>query len=177
MKQLVPIRIVIGTRLAGDGTMPLSYPKFNQLPLALRGNMDWTYFIDRRGYGMHYSRDKSGDKKPNCCWTLVPKDFAIAAAKTFAEVTIHSEKEWADFYDNDCKALDATEHLNLEKLQSILARVQLEKLGIAPEPSKEILELRRQCLDPKCQLAGINHNHRKTWAEAKILAGIQVIDA
>lgn len=176
MKELVPIRIVIGTRLAEDGTMPLSYPNFNQLPLALRGNMDWSYFIDRRGYGMHYSRQSSADNKPACCWTLVPKDFAVAAAKAFAEVTIHSEKQWAAFYDKDCKALDATEHLDNNKLQGILARVQLEKLGMAPKPSLKILELRKQCLDPEYELTGITHNCRKTWAEAKILDDIKVID-
>lgn len=175
MKQLVPIRIVLGSRIAKDGTMPIAYPDFNKLEESLRGGIDWSYFIDREGFGMHYSKHQGTTKKPACCWTLVPKSFAEAAAKVFAEVTIHTEEEWAEFYDNDCKSTAPTEHLDVEQLQGILARVQLEKLGIAPSPSKEIQELRKQCLDPECDLPGISKNHRKTWALAKKLTGVEII--
>lgn len=174
MKNLVPIRIVINSTVAHDGTMPVSYPNFNKLNPDLRGNMDWTYFIDRFGYGMHYSRHKGKHKKPAHCWTLVPRDFAEAANEAFAEVSIHTEAEWQEFFDNDCKARDVTERLDTEALQGILARVELEKHGIAPSPSKEIQELRKKCLDPMCEEIGINHNHRKTWAEAKVYDKIEI---
>jgi hypothetical protein len=137
--------------------------------------MDWSYFIDRLGYGMHYSQHKGEHGKPQCCWTLVPEDFAKAAAKAFAEVTLKSEDEWAEFYDKDAKSLDDTEFIDKDKLQGILARIELEKAGVAPSPSKEIQELRRQCLDPECDLSGITHNHRKTWAQAKVKDGIEII--
>lgn len=176
MKKLVPIKILIGSKVSIDGTMPLTYPNFNQLDLKLRGNMDWSFFIDRAGYGMHYSSKRGNNKKPPYCWTLVPRDFAEAAAKTFAEVTIESEEAWEDFYDNDCKATADTERLDTDRLQAILARVQLEKLGIAPPPSKEIQALRKKCLDPSCKEMGINHNHRKTWAQAKVFDQIEIDD-
>ncbi len=176
MKKLVPICILINSRTdEGDGTMPMVYPNFNALDARLRGNMDWSYFIDRLGYGMHYSRHKGDHKKPSHCWTLVPEDFAKAAAKAFAEVTLKSEEEWEDFYDNDAKLTDDTEFLDKDKLQAILARIELEKAGAAPPPSKEIQELRRQCLNPDCELGGINHNHRKTWAQAKVKDGIEIV--
>ena len=175
MKQLVPIKIVLGTRVAKDGTMPIAYPDFNKLSPDLRGGMDWSYFIDRLGFGMHYSIGKGTHNKPACCWTLVPKAFAEAAVKAFAEVTLHNEEEWADFYDNDCRFYDSTEILHTETLQGILARVQLENLGVATPPSKEILELRKQCLDPACKRAGITKNRNKTWALAKVTNEIEVI--
>lgn len=175
MKTLVPICILINSKVdERDRTMPMVYPNFNALDAKLRGNMDWSYFIDRLGYGMHYSRHNGGHKKPHCCWTLVPKDFAKAAAKAFAEVTLKSEEEWEEFYNNNAKLTDDTEFLDKDKLQGILARVELEKAGVAPPPSKEIQELRRQCLDPNCDLSGINHNHRKTWAQAKVHDGIEI---
>ena len=175
MKELVPIRIRLGSNTSMDGTMPITYPKFNKLDPQLRGNMDWTYFIDRAGAGMHYSRHKGPHGKAEYCWTLVPKSFAEAAVKTFAEVTIRTEEEWEDFYDNDCKATDPTESLDNDALQGILARVQLEKLGAAPSPSKEILALRKECLDPDGRLAGICKNHRKTWKLAKVLLDITIV--
>ncbi|MEK0324179.1 MAG: hypothetical protein QQN63_00615 [Nitrosopumilus sp.] len=175
MKKLVPICIVLNSREAPDGTMPIQYPNFNQLPMDLRGNMDWSYFIDRKGYGMHYSRHKGTHNKPATCWTLVPRDFAVAASEAFAEVTIHTEEEWADFFDNDAKKSDPVHHIDTEVLQGILARVQLEEMGIGPKPSKELLKRRNDCLDPDCPMPGVNHNHRKTWAQAKVIDEITIV--
>lgn len=174
MKKLVPIRIVLSSKEALDGTMPIRYPNFNQLSLEVRGNMDWCFFVDRRGYGMHYSRYTSESRQPDCCWTLVPRDFAEAAAKTFAEVTIRTEEEWEDFFDNNCKLHDPVDHLDIEVLQGIAARMQLEKMGVGPAPSKDLQERRHKCLDPDCDSPGVTHNCRKTWAQAKIRDQIEI---
>ncbi len=179
MKTLVPIRIKIGRGHDADGMKHAKYPDFNQLKPELRQGMDWCYYIDAYGLGIHYDKVENlgkGAEFEFAC-TCVPKSFADAAVKTFgADVEIISEEEWADFFNNRAHHMEDTEHLDTLVLQGILARVELENQGIAPKPSSEILALRKQCLDPACSdKFGIRKNERKTWAQYKELRGIKIV--
>ena len=140
--------------------------------------MDWAYFIDVFGCGMHYSKQivTSNAQDIDWCATCLPESFVRAAVQTFPDdVIVLTEAEWEKFYDEDVHFGDETEHLDVATLQGILARVQLEALGIAPPPSDEILALRKQCLDPECiHKPGIRKNMRKTWKQFKELKQITI---
>ena len=107
---------------------------------------------------------------------IVPKDFANEAIKMFPKlVSKMTEADFEYFYDHRLNSGAETEHLNTEKLQGILARVQLEKLGIAKAPSKAILEARSKCLDPDCDThSGITKNKTKTWKQYKAESRITI---
>jgi len=165
--ELVPIKIYIAPGMTPQGAKQMAYPNLNDLKPELRGHMDWCYFVDSFGIGLMYDKiDNLGNGQDHeYAYTCVPEPFARAAVATFPDqVTIVSEKEMEDFYNNKSRCFMETEVLDRDALQTIAARVQLEKDGIAPLPSKEIQELRRQCLDPECQhRPGIRKNLRKTW--------------
>ena len=185
---LVPIKVKI---LRGpDGAH--AYPPFNQLPAATRGHMDWSKFFDAHGLGWHYDGcgfgeldqgDDAAHEHANTdpdCWfgcTLVPEDFAAAAAARWPELVSElTEESWEAFHDDRAHATEEVEHLDTEALQGLLARIQLERDPDAPtvEPSAEVLALRAQMLDPEDQKRGIRKNRRRRWADVKADRGVTV---
>ena len=160
---LVPIKVVLGLRPNGH----LDWPAFNRLPANVRGDIEWSKFVDIQGIGWHYDQVESigkGASVDTPC-TLVPKAFADAAVAMFPEVVfILTEREWEIFYDDRARVEEPEEFLDTEVLQGILARVQLEEKNIAPPPSQSILDRRVECLDPNnIHTRGIRKNEEKTW--------------
>lgn len=183
MKELVPIKIKILRGLVG-GKLQNKYPDFNSLSPEVRGHMDWSYFIDAHGFGMLYDQKSGfgeGDEEnddPDCqfCATLVPLEFAEAAVAKLENVEIIDEEQWQHFFEGRQRTAFEIEVLDTEVLQGILARVQLEQLGEAPEPSPEILEARVKCLDPTDQdHRGIRRSEKRLWVEAKAKARIEIV--
>ncbi|MEX0701188.1 MAG: hypothetical protein WD069_03755 [Planctomycetales bacterium] len=170
---LLPIRVLLRQRANGH----LDWPDFNRLPPEVRQGLEWSRFIDRHGIGWHYDHVENigkGTGHDTAC-TLVPAEFAEAAAATFPErVTLLDEAEFERFYDERAHAHEETEMLDKDVLQAILARVQLEEKGIAPPPSAEILALRQKALDPNDPRRGIRKNPRRRWADAKAMLGVSV---
>ncbi len=189
-QNLVPIKVKIC--LGADGMH--AFPPFNQLPSALRREMDWSKFLDAHGLGWHNDKlsghgfsDEHDDAVPNghehenhdpSCWyvaTCVPKLFADAAVTKWPDlVSKLSEASWASFYDDRAHAHEETQHLDVQELQGLLARIQLEALEVAPPPSEEILALRKRMLDPNDQKRGIRKSKTRKWADAKKAKGVTI---
>ena len=173
---LMPIKVKLTTGVDGKN----QFPKFNDLDSKVRNGMDFATFIDKYGIGWHYSEEGYDEGVEPDTWiacTLVPKAFADAAAEKFSDqVTIISEAEFEDFYDNDAMSKQSTEHLDTKELQGLVARIQLEEMASAPtvEPSPEILELRKKMLDPNDPKPGIRKNPRRKWKDKKKLSGFSL---
>jgi len=165
---LVPIKVKIEHgELKGH-----KFPEFNNLPVQARKFMDWSHYIDAYGTGWHYSEEGFDEGRAPEYWyacTCVPEDFAVAAADKFSgQVTIITETEFEEFYDNEAMVNQDTEFLDTNALQGLTARIQLEESS-APtvEPSEDILELRRKMLDPDDPKQGIRKNPKKKWKDCK----------
>ena len=184
MTELVPIKVKIC--LGADGHH--KFPAFNNLPQGVRNGLDWSSYFDKHGIGWFYDSlsgfgetDSDGEHSNNdpSCWfgaTCVPSAFADAAASAFAEVTIISEASFRTFYDDRASVFAETEILDVEVLQGLLLRIQLEADPNAPTvtPSAEILALRAQMLDPESPRRGIRKNPKRKWADFKALAGVTI---
>ena len=71
------------------------YPKFNEIPLAIRGWMDWFKFIDNFGSGWRYGPIR---KNTRYGAMKVPKTFAEEALAKFPDdVKPLSEEDWQLF--------------------------------------------------------------------------------
>jgi hypothetical protein len=180
--ELVPIRIKIGRALV-DGRMQNKYPNFNEIDPTIRHNLDFSFYVDAYGIGWHYDK-KSGfgecdDYNEDCdcqyAMTAVPADFAKAAVKLFPNhVFLMTEDEAEIFYNDRAHDHEESEILDVPQLQGIAARVELEKAGVAPPPSKELHALRKRCLDPDDQhKPGIRKNMNKTWKRLKERRGFK----
>jgi hypothetical protein len=183
--KLIPIKIKITRGTDPAGKLQNLYPPFNEMPPEKRGNMDWSYYVDKEGIGWHYDK-KSGfgeidvvNPDPTVMYGCVamPVDFATEALQRWPNlVTRLTEAEFAAFYDDRAHAHEETEKLDAQVLQAIHARVQLEAAGIAPPPSKEILARRKECLDPEHARSGIRRNKRKTWKQFKAHTKITIVE-
>lgn len=162
---MIPIRIKITRGLNGHN----AYPPFNQLPGPVRGMQDWSTFFDQSGIGMHYSSSGFGegeDPTTQYCGTLVPVEFAEAAADAFpALVEILTEAEWQSFWEGDCYTNQPDQEYAVEILQALAAK---QALGI-PLTSED-----QRRLDPADSMPGITTNTRKFWATEKARRRIAV---
>ena len=175
MRQLVPLKILIGRKRGQRGRDENDYPDFNAISKEVRENLDWCHYIDRHGPGWQYSRDGFGEgDDPHHQWGAfaVPEPFAREALRLFGPgrqdgkpptVFPMTAAEWEDFYDNDVHAMEEEEIIATEMVQGILARTQLEQIGAAPAPSESIRTLRNRRLDPNDELPGITRNKRRYW--------------
>lgn len=163
-KNLVPIKVKLTKKVNGH----IDWPEFNLIDSKIRKNLPASVYVDTHGIGWHYDKvENLGTGHPNgAACTLVPKDFAEAAASRFPKkVSLMRESEWEAFYNGRCHCQDPVEFLDVEVLQGILARVQLEEKKIAGPPSEDIKSIRKRALDPnEIQIPGIRKNDRKTWS-------------
>ena len=164
---LIPIMVLLYRR-KGEGA---DWPNLNAIDSAVRGGQPWSKYIDSAGIGWLYDKVSNlgtGADHGTAC-TLVPKPFADAAVAAYPDlISTMTEDEFEDFYDNRSTVNQPTETLDTEVLQGIAARVQLEKDGVAPAPSAEIVAARAKCLDPaEKDYRGIRKNLKKKWVDAK----------
>jgi hypothetical protein len=190
LQNLVPIKVAI---LVGSDGKHL-YPNFNSLDAGVRaGGKDWSQFFDSHGLGWHYDKlsglgeKDSGDDPASIhlnddtsIWygmNCVPEDFALAAVAKFPDtVSILTEAEWEAFYDTRAHVHEETEILDLDVLQKLKARLDLEAMDGAPttDPTAEILALRAQILDPENSKRGIRKNPKRKWADYKLTKGLTI---
>jgi len=165
---LVPIKVILKKR-ASNGQ--IDWPDMNVASSAIRNGMGWSDFVDTYGSGWFYDKVENlgTGADSGCACTLVPKNFAQAVSTEYPDIiSMIDEAAFEKFYDERALVKMETEFLDTEVLQGILARKQLEDLGIAPAPSAEIVALRTKCLDPEDQMhRGIRKNLRKKWSTAK----------
>ncbi len=148
------------------------YPDFNQVSFVIRKGMDWSVYIDAFGIGMQYDKvcghKEEGDTLfgQQCCVIAVPQDFATEALALFpGDLTQLTPVEFEAFYNDKAHAHEPVEHVDEDVLKAIKAK---EDLAIAvPEKA--------DALNPNTETRGIRKNHRKTWSDFKIKAGVNIV--
>jgi hypothetical protein len=157
---LVPIKVRIGLKSEKNKSSH-AYPDFNSLPSGLRGNTDWSHFVDQHG-GWHYDKvaghSDADQESPRGTWLgmlLVPEEFANAAAEKFPDtVSIIAESEAERFYEqrvtvNQPGILDDA---------SVLQAVAAKRAAGLPEDDDD-----KHALDPDHPATGRRRNKLKTW--------------
>lgn len=164
----VAIRVRIGLRPNGHA----EYPNFNRLDLAIRGNTDWSKFVDQHG-GWHYDQvaghadnDLPESSPIGMQWGMlvVPERFADAAVAMFpSDVAVLNDVDAGTFYDDRAHVKDPAIREDLQVLQAISAK---RGLGIPPNTDDS------NALDPTHPAAGRRNNKLKTWVDFKTHRGI-----
>lgn len=172
---LVPMKVILKRRANGEA----DWPDFNSVASSLRGHKPWSKFIDSEGIGWIYDKIENlgtGALNGVAC-TLIPEGFANAAVTLFPSlVSIIDEATFEAFHDTRAMIRTPIEHLDTEILQGIVARKQLEDLGIAPAPSAEIEAARVKCLDPNDQdHRGVRKNLKKKWVDNKKELDVEIL--
>lgn len=183
MIELVPLKVRIGLKFS-DGRRTHDFPNFNMIPSRLRDGMDWSHYIDQFG-GWHYDKqaghqdDDPDNDSPRGTWIgmlLVPEDFALEAVKMFPDrIEILDEGKCAEFYNNRAHAHEPEIHEDVEVLQAIATRKQLENArGAAPDIQQEKLD--EDALDPDKPQRGRRRNKKKFFDSYKKVMGISIRD-
>jgi hypothetical protein len=168
--KLVPLHVLIGLE---DNGMH-KFPAFNDIPNVIRGNSDWSHFVDRFGSWHYDSQCGHADHDPEngtpvgmwCGMVLVPKNFADAAVEKFPdECSVMSEADAEKFYDERAHAHQPEINDSTDVLQAIAAK---RALGI--DDSDEDVN----ALDPDHPAAGRRRNKTKTWKGFKKQRGIEL---
>ncbi len=149
-----------------------AFPSFNSLSASVRGNVDWSIFIDRFG-GWHYDQvcghAEADVTSPRGNWNgllFVPEDFALASVAAFPDTcSIVPEIEAEDFYNNRGHVRDAAIKEDVNVLQSIQAKVAL---GVEQDQGDT------DALNPDHPAAGRRRNKKKTFAGFKAAQGFSV---
>jgi hypothetical protein len=181
MPDLVPIKILIKRKFDGRSLVN-DYPNFNLLPPEVRGNMDWSHYLDQfigwhydkvSGFGESDTFNPDPDTQLGC--TCVPEAFALAAVTTFPDrVSIINESEFETFYDNRAHAHEPPEHIDKDHLAAINERKRSEDLGLLPANAAANAH-RNKALDPDDPTPGIRRNHNKTWALFKKKRNVKIL--
>lgn len=142
MELLVALRIKIGRKFEGR-QMVNSYPAFNSLPANVRGDMDWSHYIDQFTC-WHYDK-KSGfgeqdDYNPSTQIQYgvfcVPPPFAEAALAAFPDTVEQlSEEEFVEFYDSRAHEHESEVRYDEGALNGLRARY-----GDLPIADAELIE-------------------------------------
>lgn len=188
MTHLVPIKIKIGLRANGHA----DHPPFNNLSADVRGNTDWSYYIDKHGSGgLHYDK-VSGHKECDinnddvtaehehrndelgCQFAclLVPTPFAEAAVSMFSgepyQIKIISEESFEVFYNDRAHAHEDEELVDRNALQNLNERIKAGDDSLATQTKKV------NALDPNHPERGVKKNHRKKWVDFKKQRGLEI---
>jgi len=180
MEELVPLKIKIG-RKTKDGQRINAYPDFNSLPGNLRGDMDWSYFIDqfgtvkydkKCGFGEADNLDQTdphNNTDPKCqyCAFLVPIDFATAALAMFPnEIVEMDEDTWEKFYDERAHIHMSEELVNTDIVNAIAAK---KNAGIS------LTQNDLDALDSTKDTPGIVKNKDRLWADHKTKRKVKIV--
>lgn len=168
-KELVPIRVRIGLRTGGHA----DYPNWSQVlhPENQRPGKD--------GGGWHY--DKCGHTKFDADspvgtqygMLLVSSKFADAAVSTFPDrVSIMTEVEAEDFYNNKAYAHIADVKRNMEVLNGLKVEYDLRRI-VALDTAVIEAQIAR-AIDPDNVEPGIQRNDEKTWVGFKAKRDISI---
>jgi len=179
--ELVCLKVKICRKHRADGKgMENDYPDFNQIPVHLRGEMDWCNYIDQFG-GWHYDKESGffavdpGDPSdphnnidPNCQYgcMLVEQAFADAAITKFGDrVSKIDEASFERFYNERAHAHEPVESVDLTIVQGIAAKKQA---GAA------LTKADNDALDPTNPTRGIRKNHHRYFKDWKKKRGVAI---
>lgn len=172
-EEYLPIKIKVVR-----GLNEFIYPDLNQISSSIRKELTWQKFTELYGTNIRYDTVDSvilNNNAEGYCGSVVPKAFATEAKRLFPDlITIMSEIEWEDYYNNNLAKYDPLEHVDYDVLKVHQLRMQMEKEGMIPAPSQEILEERRNSLDPDCPAPGIRKNVTKKWENFKEIKKIKI---
>ena len=158
--ELVPLLVIITRGLVGS-KMQNVYPDFNRISMTVRKEMDWSYYIDGFGVGVHYDKvegfGEGADPTVQLCMLCVPADFAAEALTLFPKlVKKMTPVECEKFYDEKAHAHEAEFQNDSAELTALAAK---KALGIELTPDDKC------ALDPDHPRVGIRRNKNKTWAQ------------
>ena len=171
-EDLVAIRIRVGLTADSKGNKRAKFPPFANLPSAVRGEMNWSVFVDTYGTGLErdnvagYGRsdDYNPDKMTQFVCTCVPSEFADAAVEMFPKyVEIIEESDMEIFYNERAHADAPDELADNERLQTIVLKGQLDIT---------LSDADKDALDPAKKEKGLRTNPNKTWARHKAEHGL-----
>lgn len=178
----VPIKVIIGLRPNGHA----DHPDWTQLPLAVGGKdqiekealvrdqqiVKWVY--DKTSGHAEETPDSPVGQQLGMM--IVTEEYANQAVATFPGlVTIMSEVEAEDFWDNKGFAHVPEESIDTVRLQGLKAQRDL-----MVDLQKDVLELGAldakiaKALDPDDSEPGVNRMKDKRWTDAKVYRGFDV---
>ena len=156
------LRVKIGLRGSGGH----AYPNFNKIDPALRGNVDWSHFVDKFGGWLY---DNVEGHNPNGIWigyVLVPKPFANEAVRLFpAQCKIVDEPTVSTFYENRS---NIGQPAVLEDAETIAKIKNKADLGL-PQDQDDL-----DALDIDHPARGRRKNRVKTWLGFKTTKSIAI---
>lgn len=175
-KNIVPIKVKIGLRPSGHA----DHPAWDTLPLAqtsipeetIKSHVHCSWRYDKTcGH-----QEDSVDSPFGMQWgmMLVSLQFANEAVTAFPGiVSIMTELECQDFWDNKAHAHVPENRIDEKALNALNTELQLKK---AIGQSTTALEVKiARALDPNDKERGLRDNKDKTWAKAKVNMGVSVV--
>lgn len=171
--ELVALRIQIS--LQGN---TWTYPDFNKITPAYRGNVTWQEFIDRFG-GWHYDQccdfmevdEQSPDEGIKIGCFLVPEEFATEAVQMFEDVvTVIDEATFEKFHDDRAHVHQPVEKIDSEILNGL--RAKYGQTGALD--SSVMTQEEQEMLDPEHPRPGIVKNKNRKFVDVKARRGLKL---
>ncbi len=177
MVEVVPIKVLIGLRPNGEA----DHPDWTQLPLqAVDGERHEDHQIVKWTYDKSSGHEEATVDSPRgqqFGMLLVTQQFATEAVATFPTlVTVMTEAEAQDFWDNKAHAHMASERRDTSELSSLHAEFILIRDLAQEFPGNTKLQNRlaalkallQKALDPDDPAPGVKKNKLRLWADAKV---------
>ena len=148
-----------------------TYPDFDKITPAKRGNVRWQEYVDRFG-GWHYDQccdfmemdEESPDVGVKIGCILVEKSFAAEATQMFEElVTVIDEEAFQKFYDDRAHVHEKSEKIDPDTVNGL--RAKYGQTG-ALDPSV-MTQDEQEMLDPEHERLGIVRNKNRLFADVK----------
>lgn len=187
MSDMKALMVKIGLNPNGQA----KYPSFNDLVEVQNSGMDWSYYVDRRGFGWGYDRQSGHDEETldsprGQQWgvLIVPPAFADEAVEVFPDqCVIVSEVKLKDFWENKVTAHLAEDDIDQKAMDSLSKQIELirdaQDAGISNvQLDGRLVSLRnriKKALDLDDPEPGIRKNHRKKWKDFKTKFGIKIV--
>ena len=184
MVDLVPIKVILrhknadGSRRVDQNGGKTVFPSFRSLPNAILDGRDPSNYVDEEGTGWCINRQENlgkGDAFGEAV-TLVPPEFAAAAASIVDSCEILSEADCADFLDNKHFKGMATTRRDGDALTALAAERDLRM--VRARPAAEITALDAEidrALDPDDPTPGVTRiSEVRSWADMKAKRKINI---
>ena len=171
----VAIKVKIGLKPNGRGDMWADYPDWDKLPLAATETHQSHQIVKWKYDKCCGHREGSVDSPLGMQWGMmvVTQQFADEAVAMFPDkVTVMTEAEAEDFWDNKAHAHMPENKVDSEVLGNLNTELQLRK---ALNQDTTALEAKIvKALDPKDKEAGVSEQKEKLYANAKANLGFAI---
>lgn len=176
----VPILVTIGLKRDARGNEVHDYPDWTQLPLeAERGEDHRDHQLVKWRYDNQFGHEDDDALSPAGTWhgmMVVTETFANEAVAMFpGRVTIMTEVEAADFWDNRHGYGRPTEKIDTDYLIGLKARRDLMVARGRGVPEVAALDAEiDKALDPNDKAPGVRKVKDRTWTDAKVALGFTI---